>query len=405
MGGLDDERTAGADATRGVSRRGLLASSAAVLGAGLVAACGAEETPPRPAATAPSLDFHGDHQPGIVTPPPDHLHFLALDVATEDAGELRDLLQRWSQAAAELMAGTADGGAAAGLGSRGLTLTFGIGPSLFAHRGRDRLGLRSRRPDALADLPALPRDELDPRRSGGDLGIQACADDAQVAFNAVHVLLQLAHGVATPRWAQTGFSSRAHGATPRNLLGFKDGTSNLDVRRNGEQLWVSASDGHGWMAGGTYLVARRIVTLLDVWDATSVERQERTIGRRKESGAPLNGSRETDPVDLAAEDASGPVTPVDAHVRLAAPASNGGATMLRRGYNFSDGVDAATGQLEAGLFFISFQRDPRRQLVPVMRRLSQHDALDEHIVHRASAVFACPPGATRGGFVGERLFV
>jgi deferrochelatase/peroxidase EfeB len=92
-----------------------------------------------------------------------------------------------------------------------------------------------------------------------------------------------------------------------------------------------------------------------------------------------------------------------AHVRLASPSINDGERILRRGYSFTDGVDESLGELEAGLFFICFQRDPRRQFVPIQRRLGSSDALNEYIKHVGSAVFAVPPGARKGGYVGETL--
>ncbi len=95
--------------------------------------------------------------------------------------------------------------------------------------------------------------------------------------------------------------------------------------------------------------------------------------------------------------------PVDAHVRLASASANDGERILRRGYSFTDGVDESLGELEAGLFFICFQRDPQRQFVAIQRRLGSSDALNEYIKHVGSAVFAVPPGARPGGYVGETL--
>jgi deferrochelatase/peroxidase EfeB len=78
--------------------------------------------------------------------------------------------------------------------------------------------------------------------------------------------------------------------------------------------------------------------------------------------------------------------------------------ILRRGYSYNDGVDPATSQIDAGLFFICFQRDPVRQFTAIQERLGVNDALAKHLSHTSSAVFACPPGATPGGYVGARLF-
>jgi deferrochelatase/peroxidase EfeB len=168
-------------------------------------------------------------------------------------------------------------------------------------------------------------------------------------------------------------------------------------------VWVGG-EGPGWMRGGTYLVTRRIRMLLEVWDRSSLEDQEQTIGRAKYSGAPLGGHDEFESLDFAKERPSGlPAIPVDAHVRLASAQANGGERILRRGYSFTDGVDESLGELEAGLFFICFQRDPGKQFVPIQTRLGSNDALNEYIKHVGSAVFAAPPGARSGGYVGETL--
>ncbi len=400
-----------------MSRRGFLGAGATAAAAAAVAGCGPGSPSGKTrttvgAASAPAAQqvaFHGAHQAGIVTPQQQHLRFAAFDLKTENRDELADLLRVWSDTAAGLMAGAARDatGEARELAPARLTLTFGLGPGLFA--ADRRLGLADRRPAALAAIPSFGADAFDRRRCDGDLGVQICSDDAQVAFHAFHALSNAARGVAEPRWLQAGFlGERPSGTTNRNLLGFKDGTRNLDVRdagTTGAQLWAAAGDGAPWMAGGTYLVARRVRTVLDVWDATSVAGQEQTIGRRKDTGAPLGGRAEHDAPDFAASGPNGPTIPADAHVRLAAPEHNGGARLLRRGYNYDDGIDADTAQVDAGLFFISFQRDPRRQFVPIQRRLAASDALGQHLIHTASAVFACPPGAAGGGYVGEGLFI
>lgn len=304
-----------------------------------------------------------------------------------------------------------DPGEATGLSPARLTITFGFGPSLFGIGNADRFGLASRRPKSVAPLPGFSGDSLEPDRSGGDLCIQACADHPQVAFHAIHTLARIANGTATLRWSQDGFgrtsSTSRDQPTPRNLAGFKDGTNNLRAEESEameEHVWVQPGDGPDWMVGGTYMVARRIKILFDVWDATSLEGQERVIGRKKLSGAPLGGEGEHDPVDLGASRAGSPVIPGDAHIRLSSPEENGGRRILRRGYSFSESAEPGSGQIDAGLFFISFQRDPE-QFIAIQRRLSESDALNRHILHTASAVFACPPGTKPGGFVGEGLFV
>lgn len=217
--------------------------------------------------------------------------------------------------------------------------------------------------------------------------------------------------MATLRWSQQGFgrtsSTSRDQPTPRNLMGFKDGTNNVraedEVEMN-EHIWVQPGDGSAWMEGGTYMVVRRIQMLLDVWDATSLEGQERAVSREKVSGAPLGQESEYDPVDLKVKENGESAIPADAHICLASPDLNGGKRVLRRGFSYTEPSQAGSGQLDAGLFFISFQRDPQRQFVPIQRRLAANDALSRHLLHTGSGLFACPPGVRPGGFIGEGLF-
>ncbi len=210
------------------------------------------------------------------------------------------------------------------------------------------------------------------------------------------------------KWAQLGFgrtstTTRAQD-TPRNLMGFKDGTNNIRAEDSAELeqfVWVG-DEGPDWLRGGSYLVARRIRMLIEVWDRATLVDQEETIGRRKTTGAPLGGSDEFDAPDLRAARDGEPVIPSDAHIRLTAPQKLGGTKILRRGYSFTDGFDEVTGQLDAGLFFICFQRDPA-QFETIQRNLTG-DVLNEYIKHTSSAVFAVPPGAREGGYVGDGLF-
>jgi deferrochelatase/peroxidase EfeB len=366
-----------------------------------------------------SVPFYGEHQAGIATPAQDRLHFAAFDLVDPSPAALRELLQEWSRAAAEMTAGQMigdangvelappdDTGETVGLLPSRLTVTFGFGPGLFERRG---LGLQGKRPAALQQIPPLPADELNEGESGGDICVQACSDDPQVAFHAIRNLARIGRGTVVMRWSQLGFGRTASTSrsqeTPRNLMGFKDGTANIKAE-DGEAMdrfvWVGG-EGPAWMRGGSYLVSRRIRMLLEIWDRSALADQEETIGRDKYMGAPLGGSKEFDPLDLEALQGGKPTIPVDAHVRLASASANGGERILRRGYSFTDGVDESLGELEAGLFFICFQRDPERQFVAIQRRLGSGDALNEYLKHVGSAVFAVPPGARPGGYVGETL--
>lgn len=391
-----------------------LAGTGAAVGAG-ASGLWSGATPP----AADRVEFYGARQAGITTPAQDRLAFAAFDVTTTEVAELSAMLEVWTAAAAALTAGRAvpgsstdpaappaDTGEAVGLGPARLTLTLGFGPSLFD----DRFGLAGSRPAALDDLPALPGDQLDPLRSDGDLVVQACADDPQVAFHAIRNLARLGRGTVTMRWSQLGFgrtaSTSPEQTTPRNLMGFKDGTRNVrsdDDAALAREVWVGAEGDQAWMRGGTYLVARRIRMSIESWDRDFLADQERVIGRRKASGAPLSGSAESDLPDLDAAGPDGaPLIDARAHIRLAGPDLNDGARLLRRGYSFTDGTDPATGQLDAGLLFLCFQQDPRRQFVPIQRRLAG-DLLTEYLKHTGSGVYACPPGVSPGGSWGAGL--
>ncbi|MFF2651930.1 iron uptake transporter deferrochelatase/peroxidase subunit [Streptomyces sp. NPDC058045] len=392
---------------------GLAVGAAAAGGAVAVAQSGESEAH---AGAGGEVAFHGPHQAGIATAVQDRLHFAAFDLKTDDADAFADLLKEWTRAAARMTAGHAvgdgafgglaeappdDTGEALGLKPSRLTLTIGFGPSLFEKFGERLAG---RRPEALAELPKFPGDNLEKARSGGDLCVQACADDPQVAVHAIRNLARIGFGRVAVRWSQLGFgktSSTTPGAqTPRNLLGFKDGTRNIDgtdTARLDKHVWVGAKDGQDWLTGGSYLVARRIRMNVETWDRASLQEQEDVFGRDKGEGAPVGRSKEHDEPFLKA------MKP-DAHVRLAHPDTNDGATILRRGYSFTDGTDGL-GRLDAGLFFLAYQRDPRTGFIPVQRRLARHDALNEYIQHVGSAVFAVPPGVRgKDDWWGRALF-
>lgn len=424
---MTEEEQQAPDVT-GLSRRGLmglaLGAGATGLvvgaGAGLVggAAYGREQQRAVMDAAAAST---GIHQPGITTPVQEHLHFAAYDMmARTTRDDLAELLSDWTYAATRMMQGlevTATGavggspeappddtGEALGLPTSNLTITFGFGPSLFDAR----FGLEGQRPDGLERLPAFLGDDLDPLRSDGDLCIQACADDPQVAVHAIRNLSRIAFGRATIRWSQLGFGrtskTTSEQSTPRNLFGFKDGTANIladDAAALDENVWVSASEGPEWLAGGSYLVARRISMLIETWDRTRLAEQDRVIGRDKAKGAPLSGGDEFTEPDFAAMGSTGtPAIDPRSHVRLAHPDMNGGIRLLRRGYNFVDGT-TDLGRLNAGLFFLSFQKSPQRYIT-VQKALST-DAMNEYVRHVGSGLWAVPPAPAAGASVGAGL--
>ncbi|MHA6534609.1 iron uptake transporter deferrochelatase/peroxidase subunit [Paenibacillus sp. BAC0078] len=397
----------------GASGLGLLLGGGSVGG---IMAAGQAAAPPQ-ASSADSIPFYGTHQAGILTPAQNFLCFAAFDLTTTKLADVKKLLQAWTTAAAALTSGSligsvndnpnlppSDTGEADGLTPSKCTLTFGVGPAFFD----GRFGLASKRPSTLADLPAFAGDSLEPQWSGGDLCVQACADDLQVAFHAIRNLARIARGTAVLRWTQEGFqrtgAADPKGATPRNLLGFKDGTGNPDVTDDAEMRKVvwSGSEGPAWMNGGTYMAVRRVRLRIEVWDRSTLSDQEATFGRHRQSGAPIGATDEFAKLNLEAADATGkPVIPPDSHSALAH--GDGTVKILRRSYSYSSGMDLTTGQLDAGLLFISFQKDLVKQFVTIQQRLAKNDRLNEYMVHTGSAVFACFPGVREGGYIGEGL--
>ncbi|MBN3820834.1 Dyp-type peroxidase, partial [Paraburkholderia sp. Se-20369] len=259
-------------------------------------------------------------------------------------------------------------------------------------------------------------DQLLPEKTGGDLFIQACADDAQVAFHAVRQLVRLGAKAAQMRWGQAGFTSGKPGETPRNLMGFKDGTMNpsmSDPAAMNEFVWAGG-EGPAWMNGGTYTVVRRIRITLEHWDNTELGFQEQVVGRHKYSGAPLGQKHEFEALDLDAADKDGnPVIPDNAHARLASPQLNNGAQILRRAYSYNDSANfyierwppwRQQTEYDAGLMFVAHQRDPRKGFIPINEKLAKLDIMNQFTTHVGSAIFACPPGAQPGSFIGAALF-
>lgn len=367
------------------------------------------------------VPFDGDHQAGITTAQPSRLHFAAFDVITDNRQDLEDMLKTWTAMARRMTQGHAafdedisqvdeyavpqDTGEAYDLPASNLTITIGFGPSLFD----DRFGLASARPTELADLPHFSGDMLIDKLCGGDIAIQACADNPQVAVHAVRNLARVGSGVVLYKWSQLGFghaSATTRGQqTPRNLFGFKDGTNNLraeDTDLINQHVWVNGTN--SWLDGGTFLIARRIRMLIENWDRQVLSDQEATFGRVKGSGAPLGRTDEFDPLPLNEyEGTTGPVIPMTAHSRLANPDENNGARMLRRAYNFTDGIDDF-GHLDAGLFFIAMVSSPERDFIPVQAKLAKSDELNEYIRYESSSIFACPRGTSDGRWWGQDLF-
>lgn len=412
-----------------LSRRGLFASAAGGLAVGALAGIGGTlgaqtlgaqalgaPTDPDADALASHPFYSGVHQAGIRTEPQRYCVYMTFDISAGTASELQALLARWSAAIAQLMKGDpigqvastranavpADTGEALDLGPSGLTVTLGLGPGVFT----DRFGLARRKPSALTPLPALPSDQLDPALTGGDLSLQACANDPQVAYHAIRDLARMARDTVTTRWTVMGFgraSAGPHQKTPRNLMGFKDGTRNITSDADyAKHVWLNDRD-HAWMRGGTYQVARKIQMDIEIWDADHIGDQQTVFGRTKLDGSPLSGGSEHTTPDFDARNASGELRISDtSHIALAAHENNGGIKILRRSYNYTDGINQF-GQMDAGLMFIAYMNDPAN-FVALQKKLGAVDRLGEYIAHIGSAVFAVPRAPKVGHYIGEELF-
>ena len=426
-------KDSGSDQPRS-TRRGFLAATAglaAVAGSNLAPNSASALDAPQAAEAPKTMEpFWGAHQSGIVTSAQAHIYVAAFDLTASKREDVEKLLRHWTAAAALLTAGEpidipAEGDYAAepdpadtrGLSPSRLTLTFGFGTGLFVKDGHDRYGLRAHRPEAFVDLPNFPGEQLAPTRTGGDLLVQACADNPQVVFHAVRQLARLAYGVAQIRWVQAGFISD-YGAnhTPRNLMGFKDGTGNpstSDPKEMDAVVWAGG-EAPSWMRGGSYLVVRRARIALEHWDRMKIAFQEQTFGREKISGAPLGAKGEFDPIDLDAKDAEGnPVVPENSHVRLAHQASLDGYRILRRSYSYNDGANFTAErwppwrqgmEFDAGLIFIGYQRDLRSGFIKIFEKMARFDMMNQFVTNTGGGHFACPGGVAKGEFVGQGLF-
>jgi deferrochelatase/peroxidase EfeB len=383
-----------------IERRGFLrGAAAAVGGAGLAGVAAADMPGPAAASTAaaaagtPTADrvvpFHGAHQAGIATDRQEQGAFAAFDVTAGNRAELADLMASLTARARFLTAG----GIPANLGIAappsdsgllgptvppgGLTVTVSVGASLFD----ERFGIAGSKPRRLRRMDTFANDDLDPARCDGDLLVAICADDRDTVLHALRDLMRHTRGGMQARWRVDGFAGppRPTGA-PRNLLGFKDGIANPSVTDAAEMnrlVWVGPRAGEpGWATGGTYHVVRLIRMLVEFWDRVTISEQQRMIGRRRDSGAPLSGSGEND-VPAYADDPLGATIPLDAHIRVANPRTSAtdSSRLLRRGYNYDAGIDS-NGNLDMGLIFNCYQRDLDRQFVTVQKRLADEPLVD-----------------------------
>jgi deferrochelatase/peroxidase EfeB len=405
----------------GVGRRRFLQGAAAVLGgaaAGTVIGGAVAEGAARDDMTAPALriPFHGTHQAGILTERQAAAAFVAFDLTTGNRAELTEALRTLTDRARTLTTGgvprqlgisapSADSGMLGDpVPADGLTVTVGLGASAFD----DRFGLQHSKPARLREMDTFADDDLDPARCDGDLLVQLCAHDSDAVIHALRDLTRHTRGAMQIRWRVNGFlpPPRPAGA-PRNLLGFKDGTANPDVadpKLMNSLVWVQPGGPEpGWTANGTYQVVRVIKTLVEFWDRVDLVEQERMIGRRRSSGAPLSGDVETDHPDYA-DDPVGATIPLDAHIRLANPRmpKTDESRILRRGYNYDAGVNA-NGNLDMGLVFSAFNQDLDRQFLAVQKRLAGEPLVDYISPVGGGYFFVLPGVRNAGDWYGRQL--
>lgn len=393
------------------------------------------KTPQDPNKAEP---FWGQHQSGVLTPPQHQIYFAAFDLTTKKREDVISLLKAWTAAAARLTQGqtaqpldsglslaappapaaeatqgsdayealdpaqmSADSGETIGMSPARLTLTFGFGAGLFVKDGKDRYGLASQRPDALVDMPRFAGDQLEEQRTGGDLCVQACAEDPQVAFHAVRQLARIAEGVAVLRWVQLGYRPSTG---ERHLLGFSNGKGNPnpdDVDAMSKAVWAG-DEAPAWMRGGTYIVTRRIRFAIEHWDHMPASFQEQAIGEGKYTKTPPSHATQA----AGSEDEA-----IRSHLKIVGP---GAHSILRRSFSYNDGMDFVSErwppwrqglEYDAGMFFICYQRDPRTGFIPMFSQMAKYDVqLNQFWTHVGSGLFAIPAGAAQGEYIGQRLF-
>ena len=405
-----------------VSRRNFLRGAAAgtagtALTAGVLAGgARADGGTARGPSAAASYPFHGTHQAGVLTPGPAGKQaaacFAAFDTTAGSRAGLAGLMRALTSRARFLTSGGTPPDLGVGqppsdsdvLGptvpADGLTVTVSVGSSLFD----GRYGLGASKPGKLTPMRVFPNDSPDPAWLHGDLLLQLCANHPDTIHHAIRDITRHTRGAMQLRWKMAGYGSPPRpSGTPRNLLGFKDGTANPAGGLASSLVWVDDPAEPAWAHGGSYQVVRLIRMLVEFWDRVSINEQEGMFGRRRDSGAPLDGSGEFDTPDYAT-DPKGNVIPLDAHIRLANPRTPATARqrIIRRSYNYDLGVDM-NGNLQAGHIFVAYQQDVQRQFETIQTRLIDEPLVD-YVQPFGGGYFFTLPGVRHGnGWYGQEL--
>lgn len=377
-----------------VSRRSFLrgtaagAAGTALAGGVLAGSARADARTTQGSDSAASYPFHGRHQSGVLTPGPADkqpaMTIVSLDATAARTSDLVDLMQTVTDRARFLTAGGTPPDLGIGqppsdsdvLGPQipadGLTVTLGVGSTLFD----PRYGLAAHKPAKLVPMRVFPDDSPEPAWMHGDLSLQLCANHADTVHHALRDILRHTRGGMQLRWRMEGYGAPPRpSGTPRNLLGFKDGTANPTGSLASDLVWAGPGE-PAWAAGGTYQVIRLIRMLVEFWDRVSINEQQNMFGRRRDSGAPLDGTAEFDTPDYAT-DPDGKIIPLDAHIRLANPrtAATENQRLVRRSYNYDLGVDL-NGNMQSGHVFMTYQQDVKRQFEAIQERLVGEPLID-----------------------------
>jgi deferrochelatase/peroxidase EfeB len=61
-------------------------------------------------------------------------------------------------------------------------------------------------------------------------------------------------------------------------------------------------------------------------------------------------------------------------------------------------------EYDAGLLFVCYQSDPRTGFIRIFEKMSKFDMMNQFVTNTGGGLFACPGGAAKGEFIGQKLF-